>query len=137
MWKKKGQGIVEYALILAFVVAVGGVLYANGNLADSIRSVFSNVNTLIEEASKPPLEAATTAQDIIERLRQGRYDGLADDELNHEDARFVMTEFGYKIRLTRTIYLLRLLSQDFYALLFYTIVIGFVSKSAGRSNRKI
>ena len=48
-----------------------------------------------------------------------------------------MTEFGYKIRLTRTIYLLRLLSQDFYALLFYTIVIGFVLKSAGRSNRKI
>ena len=48
-----------------------------------------------------------------------------------------MTEFGYKIRLTRTIYLLRLLSQYFYALLFYTIVIGFVSKSAGRSNRKI
>lgn len=79
--EKKGQGIVEYALILAFVVAVGGVLYANGNLADSIRAVFSNVNPLIEEASKPPLEAATSAEDIIERLRQGRYEGLASDEL--------------------------------------------------------
>lgn len=73
MWKKKGQGIVEYALILAFVVGIGGVLFANGNLADSIRSVFSNVNI--------QLNAATTAQDIIERLRQGRYDGLAKDEL--------------------------------------------------------
>ena len=73
MWKKKGQGIVEYALILAFVVGIGGVLFANGNLADSIRSVFSNVNI--------QLSAATTAQDIIERLRQGRYDGLASDEL--------------------------------------------------------
>lgn len=73
MWKKKGQGIVEYALILAFVVGIGGVLFANGNLADSIRSVFSNVNI--------QLSAATTAQDIIERLRQGRYDGLAKDEL--------------------------------------------------------
>ena len=73
MWKKKGQGIVEYALILAFVVGIGGVLFANGNLADSIRSVFSNVNI--------QLDPATTPQDIIERLRQGRYDGLAKDEL--------------------------------------------------------
>lgn len=81
MGRQKGQGIVEYALILAFVVGIGGVLFANGNLADSIRSVFSNVNTLIEEASKPPLAAATTAKDIIERLRQGRYEGLAADEL--------------------------------------------------------
>ena len=73
MWKQKGQGIVEYALILAFIVGIGGVLFAYGNLANSIRSVFSNVNI--------QLSAATTAQDIIERLRQGRYDGLASDEL--------------------------------------------------------
>ena len=76
MWKQKGQGIVEYALILAFVVGIGGVLFANGNLADSIRSVFSNVNI--------QLEPATTPQDIIERLRQGRYDGLAKDELKRD-----------------------------------------------------
>lgn len=71
MRKQKGQGIIEYALILAFVVGIGGVLFAHGNLADSIRSVFSNVNI--------QLSAATTAQDIIERLRQGRYEGLADE----------------------------------------------------------
>lgn len=71
MWKQKGQGIVEYALILAFIVGIGGVLFANGNLADSIRSVFSNVNI--------QLSAATTPQEIIERLRQGRYEGLADE----------------------------------------------------------
>lgn len=76
MRKQKGQGIIEYALILAFVVGIGGVLFANGNLADSIRSVFSNVNI--------QLSAATTAQDIIERLRQGRYDGLAKDELKRD-----------------------------------------------------
>lgn len=71
MRKQKGQGIVEYALILAFVVGIGGVLFANGNLANSIRSVFSNVNI--------QLSAATTPQEIIERLRQGRYEGLADE----------------------------------------------------------
>ncbi|WP_298462857.1 Flp family type IVb pilin [uncultured Mitsuokella sp.] len=77
MRKQKGQGIVEYALILAFVVGVGGLLFANvnGSLADSIRSVFSNVNTLLEEASKTP---ATTSEEIIKRLKEGRYDGLAD-----------------------------------------------------------
>lgn len=77
MGKQKGQGIVEYALILAFVVSVGGLLFANvnGSLADSIRSVFSNVNTLLEEASKTP---ATTSEEIIKRLKEGRYDGLAD-----------------------------------------------------------
>ena len=78
MGRQKGQGIVEYALILAFVVGIGGVLFANGNLADSIRSVFSNVNTLIEEVSKPPLAAATTAKDIIDRLGEGRYKNLTD-----------------------------------------------------------
>lgn len=67
MWKQKGQGIVEYALILAFVVGVGGVLYSNtsGSLVNSIRSVFSSVNTMIDPA--------TSAKDIIERLREGRY----------------------------------------------------------------
>lgn len=67
MWKQKGQGIVEYALILAFVVGIGGVLYSNtsGSLVNSIRSVFSSVNTTINPA--------TSAKDIIERLREGRY----------------------------------------------------------------
>lgn len=75
MWKQKGQGIVEYALILAFVVGVGGVLYSNtnGSLVNSIRSVFSNVNELL--ASKP---VVTEEKDIIERLREGRYEGLAE-----------------------------------------------------------
>lgn len=86
MWKKKGQGIVEYALILAFVVGIGGVLFANGNLADSIRSVFSNVNI--------QLNAATTAQDIIERLRQGRYDGLAKDELKWDKNKTLIITSG-------------------------------------------
>lgn len=77
MRKQKGQGIVEYALILAFVVGIGGLLYTNvnGSLADSIRSVFSNVDTLLGEASRQP---ATTSEAIIERLKEGRYDGLAD-----------------------------------------------------------
>ena len=78
MWKQKGQSIVEYALILAFVVGIGGVLFANGNLADSIRSVFSNVNV--------QLAPATSAKEIIERLRDGRYKDLAKELTEDPDS---------------------------------------------------
>jgi len=78
MWKQKGQGIIEYALILAFVVGIGGVLFANGNLADSIRSVFSNVNV--------QLAPATSAKEIIERLRDGRYKDLAKELTEDPDS---------------------------------------------------
>lgn len=89
MRKQEGQGIVEYALILAFVVGIGGLLYTNvnGSLADSIRSVFSNVDTLLGEASRQP---ATTSEAIIERLKEGRYDGLADVLQGKPDSRMTI-----------------------------------------------
>lgn len=89
MRKQKGQGIVEYALILAFVVGIGGLLYTNvnGSLADSIRSVFSNVDTLLGEASRQP---ATTSEAIIERLKEGRYDGLVQVLKENPDSRMTI-----------------------------------------------
>ena len=78
---EKGQDMVEYALMLAIIVGIGGWIYnagASGSLTRSINSVFSNASALLDEASKEKLPAASTAKDIIERLRQGRYDGLAD-----------------------------------------------------------
>ena len=81
MRRQKGQDIIEYALMLAIIVGIGGWIYnagASGSLTRSINSVFSNASALLDEASKEKLPAASTAKDIIERLRQGRYDGLAD-----------------------------------------------------------
>lgn len=81
MRRQKGQDIIEYALMLAIIVGLGWMVYshaAEGGLTSSINSVFSNASALLGEASKKKLPAATTAKDIIERLRQGRYDGLAD-----------------------------------------------------------
>lgn len=81
MRQQKGPDIIEYALMLAIIVGIGGWIYnagANGGLAGSINSVFNNASALLDEASKEKLPAASTAKDIIERLRQGRYDGLAD-----------------------------------------------------------
>ena len=47
---EKGQGIVEYALILAFVVAVAAVLTNSGGIKDAIENVFSNVTTQLNNS---------------------------------------------------------------------------------------
>ncbi len=43
---EKGQGMVEYALILAFVAIIAAGLTGQGNLATSISSVFTKVQGL-------------------------------------------------------------------------------------------
>lgn len=40
---EKAQGIVEYALILAFVVAIAAVVGSNGTLTEKIKNVFQGV----------------------------------------------------------------------------------------------
>lgn len=40
---EKAQGIVEYALILAFVVAIAAVVGSNGTLTEKITNVFQGV----------------------------------------------------------------------------------------------
>ena len=52
---KKGQGMVEYALIIA-VVAVIAAVVLNGSLREAINGAFSNANTQVTNAtnaSKP------------------------------------------------------------------------------------
>lgn len=39
---QKAQGIVEYALILAFVVVVAAVLTSDNGLSEAIKGVFGN-----------------------------------------------------------------------------------------------
>ncbi|WP_173443090.1 Flp family type IVb pilin [Selenomonas ruminantium] len=53
IWSEKGQGIVEYALILAFVVAIAIVaLKSDSGIGKSIQNLFSNTGTQIEDAGK-------------------------------------------------------------------------------------
>lgn len=40
---EKAQGIVEYALILAFVVVIAAGIAKGGDIANSVGKVFSNV----------------------------------------------------------------------------------------------
>lgn len=39
---QKAQGIVEYALILAFVVVVAAALLSGGDLSNAVKSIFDN-----------------------------------------------------------------------------------------------
>ena len=39
---QKAQGIVEYALILAFVVVVAAALLSGGNLSNAVKNIFGN-----------------------------------------------------------------------------------------------
>lgn len=51
VWSEKGQGIVEYALILAFVVAIAIVaLKSDSGIGKSIQNLFSNTGSKIESA---------------------------------------------------------------------------------------
>ena len=51
IWSEKGQGIVEYALILAFVVAIAIVaLKSDSGIGKSIQNLFSNTGSKIESA---------------------------------------------------------------------------------------
>lgn len=47
---EKGQGMVEYALIIAFVAAIAIVALNNG-LGDAIKGAFSNATNLVSSAA--------------------------------------------------------------------------------------
>ena len=48
---EKGQGMVEYALIIAFVAAIAIVALNNG-LGDAIRNAFTGASQLVNSASQ-------------------------------------------------------------------------------------
>lgn len=77
MRKEKGQDIIEYALMLAMVVGIGFGIYSYGGqgIVNSISNVFNNAGSLLDSASLP---AASSPEDIIKRLGDGRNKGLAD-----------------------------------------------------------
>lgn len=46
---QKAQGIVEYALILAFVVVLAIVLTQSGGLSESIKNVFNDTTNQVSK----------------------------------------------------------------------------------------
>ncbi len=48
---EKGQGMVEYALILAFVVVIAGYLTGNNSIGNAISSTFAKVASTLGGSS--------------------------------------------------------------------------------------
>ena len=57
---EKGQDMVEYALMLAIIVGIGWLIYQQGNLADSIKQVFSDYSDLMTEAASKSAKPSST-----------------------------------------------------------------------------
>lgn len=49
--REKGQDLIEYALLLAIIVGIGFLMYDQSRMSDSIRTVFNNAGTLMENAA--------------------------------------------------------------------------------------
>lgn len=56
-WHQKAQGIVEYALILAFIVGIGTAIFANNGLADAVGKAYFDVSEAISNAINGSNEA--------------------------------------------------------------------------------
>lgn len=49
-WHEKAQGIVEYALILAFIVGIGAAILAKGGLAEAVSDAYFQISKTIAYA---------------------------------------------------------------------------------------
>lgn len=83
--RAKGQNMVEYALMLAIVVGIGWGIYDQAGLAGSIKGVFSDAGSLLEDASKAE-KAAFDIQPSIDKLKSlyGKYK-LDNGHMNAEE----------------------------------------------------
>ena len=48
---EKAQGIVEYALILAFVVVIAAALFNTSGVEGAIEKIFNNIKTLLDHGA--------------------------------------------------------------------------------------
>ena len=49
---EKGQGMVEYALIIAFVAAIAIFVLSNDGLGGAVGNAFSNASDMVESANE-------------------------------------------------------------------------------------
>ena len=64
LYSEKGQGIVEYALILAFVVAIAAVaLSSDSGLGKAIKDRFSNTEKQVAPSTTTTTPATNTQTD--------------------------------------------------------------------------
>ena len=70
---QKGQGLVEYALMLAIIIGSGWGIYSQTGVADSIKNVFGNASSLMETAKKQGVNL--NWDEIVQCLRKVQSNG--------------------------------------------------------------
>lgn len=76
---QKGQGLVEYALMLAIIIGIGWGIYSQTGVADSIKNVFGNASSLMETAKKNT--GTVDLKAIIDRIIQ-KQPGYSRGDMN-------------------------------------------------------
>ena len=51
LFTEKGQGIVEYAVIIAFVIAVAAYIFSDGGLKNEVTKTFSKTTSVMSHAN--------------------------------------------------------------------------------------
>ncbi|SEA14772.1 Flp family type IVb pilin [Selenomonas ruminantium] len=49
---EKAQGLVEYALLLAFIVVVGAAVAGSDSIQSHVSNIFTNVKNIVNNADK-------------------------------------------------------------------------------------
>ena len=94
---KKGQGIVEYAVLLAFIVGLAAFL-GSGGIKDSVAGVFDSVVELLDSAtgSQTPEEKEATsikafANLLAEKFTLGKHITANNKDLVDEQSKTITT----------------------------------------------
>lgn len=82
MRNQKGQDMIEYALMLALVVGIGGFIYTQG-YGDNISAVFNNAGSLLEQVNKSQEEAKKEAEKAAAREADRKYAYYLGDMLKN------------------------------------------------------
>lgn len=83
--RAKGQNMVEYALMLAIVVGIGWGIYDQVGLSGSIKGVFSDAGSLLEDASKAEKAAFDIKPSIAKLKSLYRKYNHGNEHMNADD----------------------------------------------------
>lgn len=99
---EKGQDLVEYALLLAIIAGIGFLIYSQSRMGDSIRTVFNNAGSLMENAAEnnhsKNEDTPQSIPDMIGKAIQNNDNGLGS-LLNANSTLYIYsgTEAGKKL----------------------------------------